>query len=79
MAALVCVGDRLAPAVSTPASTLQEPSAAVHAATQQVWCCLQDKLQAGTGTYIRGGFIYASIVGLQQVVNEGTEEVRLYT
>ncbi|WIA32779.1 hypothetical protein OEZ86_005963 [Tetradesmus obliquus] len=47
MAALVCVGDRLAS---------------------------EDSLQAGTGTYVRGGFIYASIVGLQQVVHEGTDE-----
>lgn len=33
---------------------------------------MQDKFQAGPGTYTRGGYIYASVVGMQQVVtNDG--------
>lgn len=37
-------------------------------------CGLQDKFKAGSGTYVRGGFIYASVVGAQQTLNEGTDQ-----
>eukprot|EP00879_Flechtneria_rotunda_P013522 GHRR01014119.1.p2 GENE.GHRR01014119.1~~GHRR01014119.1.p2 ORF type:complete len:140 (+),score=37.65 GHRR01014119.1:305-724(+) len=34
-----------------------------------------DQYTPGPGTYTRGGFIYASIVGSQQITGEGTKQV----
>lgn len=37
-----------------------------HTSAARLCISMQDKYQAGSGTYAREGYIYASIVGIQQ-------------
>jgi exosome complex RNA-binding protein Csl4 len=38
---------------------------------------VQEKYQAGTGTYVCDGYIYASVTGLQQTSSSNDTQVRL--
>lgn len=75
MAALVCVGDRLAPTVSLLCAWYMHEGLAPRASIESA-PGMQDQYQAGSGTYVRQGFIYASVVGHQQETQADNGQVR---